>query len=145
MTSAPGPPAAPAPGGRARASALGDRRGLTTAGAVLVVLLASAPGLVYDLLRGPELSLVFAACFVAGAALAALLVNVRHLLAAVVIIPLIYVVLAVAASLARSGAGLSQQAVALVNAVFVSAPVLVAATLAAALVSGLRALGNRRG
>ncbi len=139
--------AGPAHGHPARATVLGGRRGLTTAGAALLVLLVGGGGGVVDLLTGNGLRTVFAASFVAVAALSALLIERHRLLSSVVLVPLVYVLLALAADIAGSGSlgGLSQQAVALLDAVVLGAPVLLAATGAAAVIALLRAVGSRRG
>ena len=123
---------------------LGGRSGLSTTGAVLLVLLLGGAGAAYDVLRGGDLGLAFAVCFVGAAVLSALLVDRRHLLAAVVLVPLTYLLLAVAAGSGGPVSGvLSKQAVGLLNALILGAPVLVGATAAAAAVCGLRALGQR--
>jgi len=133
-------------GRRARGALLGGRGGLSTTGAVVLVLLVGGAGAAYDGLRGADLGLVFAVCFVLVSAVSALLVDRRHLLAAVVLVPLTYLVLAVAAGSGGGVSGvLSKQAVGLLNALVLGAPVLVGATSAAAVVCGLRALGRRSG
>ena len=131
----------------ARGALLGDRRGLSVTGAVVLVLLLGGAGAAYDIVLGSGLGLGFAVGFIAGCALAALLVRREALMAAVVLPPLVYVVLAVAGN-AADGAGaasgfLSDQALALLDAVVLGAPVLVGGTLAAAVLAGLRALVGR--
>lgn len=137
--------AAPPAGTRA---ALGDRRGLTALGGSLVALAAGLGGLGYDLASGNGLRVAFAVAFLAGCVLAALLVHREDLFAVVVMPPLAYLVLSVtAAVLQRAGSGslLTQQAIGVVNAVVLGAPVLLSATAAAALVALARAvLGRRR-
>ena len=131
----------------ARGALLGDRRGLSVTGAVVQVLLLGGAGAAYDVVLGSGLELGFAVGFIAGCALAARLVRREALMAVVVLPPLVYVVLAVAGN-AADGAGaasgfLSDQALALRDAVVLGAPVLVGGTLAAAVLAGLRALAGR--
>ena len=149
MTSPSESAAGPVFGRPARGALLGGRQGLSTTGATLLILLIGGAGSAYDVLRGGDPGLVFAICFVAASALSGLLVDRRHLLAAVVLVPLTYLLLAVAAGIAGNGGAvsgvLSKQAVGLLNALVLGAPVLVGATAAAAVVCGLRALGGRQG
>jgi len=131
----------------ARGALLGDRRGLSITGAVVLVVLLGGSGAAYDVVRGSGLGLGFAVGFVAGCALSGLLIHREDLTAAVVLPPLVYVVLAVAGSAADRGSGaggfLSDQALALLDAVVLGAPVLVGGTLAAAALAGLRAVAGR--
>lgn len=131
----------------ARAALLGGRSGLTTAGATVLVLLVGGVGGAVDLMTGNGLRTVFAATFVAVAALSALVIERHRLLSSVVLVPLVYVVLALVADVVGSGGpgGASQQAVALLDAVVLGAPVLLAATGAAAVLALLRAVGSRKG
>lgn len=131
---------------RGHGAPVADRRGLTAAGAVGLALLLGLAGGAYDVLTGPGLRTVFAVCFVAGCALAALLVHREDLKAAVVMPPLVYVVLALvggAVERTASGSFLTQQALELVNALVVGAPVLLTATGAALLVALVRGLSGR--
>ena len=127
-----------------RGPVLGDRRGLTTAGAVLVVLLVGSAGALADVLTGNGLRELFAVGFVTGCVVAAMTVHREDLFASVVLPPLVYVVLVLAFGLldrtATSGSFLSAQAIVLLNGLVLGAPVLGAATLAAAVVATLRAL-----
>ena len=131
----------------ARGALLGDRRGLSVTGAVVLVLLLGGAGAAYDVVLGSGLGLVFGICFVVGCALAALLVHRTDLKAAVVLPPLVYVVLAVAGNAADgasdTGGFLADQALALLNAVVLGAPTLVGGTLAAAVLAALRGLVGR--
>lgn len=126
---------------------LGGRSGLTTTGATLLVLLVGGVGGVVDLLTGNGLRTIFATGFVAVSALSALLIERHRLLSSVVLVPLVYVLLALAADIAGTGSlgGVVQQAVALLDAVVLGAPVLLAATGAAGVIALLRAVGSRRG
>jgi hypothetical protein len=126
---------------------LADRRGLSAAGGVVLSVLLGVGGAAYDVLTGSGLRFGFAAGFVAGCVLTALLVHREDLGAAVVMPPLVYVALSLGigavARTAASGSLLLQQALELVNAVVLGAPVLLLGTGAAALVSGARWLGSR--
>ena len=126
---------------------LADRRGLTAAGGVVLSLLVGVAGAAFDVLTGSGLRTGFAIGFVAGCVLTALTVHREDLRAAVVMPPLIYVTLSVViGALARTqntGSFVLQQAIELVNAVVLGAPVLLLGTAAAALLAGLRWLGAR--
>ncbi len=142
MTGTGGRTGQPLPAG----ASVGDRRGLTATGAVALALLLGLLGGAFDVVTGPGLREVFAVSFVAGCGLAALTVHREDLLAAVVMPPLVYVVLVLLGGViertASSGSFLVQQAIELVNALVVGAPVLLAATGLAVLVALVR---RRRG
>lgn len=127
---------------------VGDRRGLTGTGAVAVALLLGLAGGAFDVLTGSGLREVFAVSFVLGCLVAALTVHREDLVAAVVMPPLVFVVLAIVAGAVEptmgNGSFLTQQAIELANALVLGAPVLVAATALALLVALLRYFGGRR-
>lgn len=122
---------------------VGDRRGLTAAGAVALALALGLLGAVIDVSTGSGLRSTFAFFFVVGSALAALLAHREDLKATVVMPPLTYCVLAVIGSAigksASSGSFLKAQAVELVSSLTTGAPVLYAATGSALLVALARA------
>lgn len=126
---------------------VGDRRGLTATGAVAVALLLGLAGGAVDLLTGPGLREVFAVSFVTGCVLAALTVHREDLVAAVVMPPLVYVVLALVAGVvertAASGSFVMQQVIQLANALILGAPVLMVATGLALVVALVRYFGGR--
>lgn len=126
---------------------VGDRRGLTALGAVALALSLGLLGGLYDVLTGPGLRAVFAACFVLGCGLAALTVHREDLRAAVIMPPLVYLVLALAGGAVERTAGpgsfVTRQALELVNALVVNAPVLLSATALALLVAVVRAVTGR--
>src|SRR6185369_4352871 len=72
------------------AHVVADRRGLTAAGAVAIALVLGVVGATIDVKTGHGLRTVFAVCFVAGSALAAILVHREDIRAAVVIPPFTY-------------------------------------------------------
>jgi hypothetical protein len=127
---------------------LHDRRGLTAAGAVAMALALGIAGGLVDVLTGPGLRSVFAVCFVAGCGLAALLVHREDLVAAVVIPPLVYCVLAVLAGSVEAVLGdqsvLTRQAIELTDALILGAPVLLTATGLALVVAVVRWATGRR-
>jgi len=141
MSGAEGRPGHPLP-----AASVGDRRGLTASGAVALALVLGVLGGAVDVLTGPGLREVFAISFVVGCVLAAVTVHREDLLAAVVMPPLVYVVLVLLGGAvertASSGSFVVQQAVELVNALVLGAPVLLLATGLALLVAVVR---RRRG
>ena len=141
--------APPPPSGHSSSGvSVGDRRGLTATGAVALALLLGLIGGAVDVLTGPGLREVFAVSFVTGSVLAALTVHREDLVAAVVMPPLVYVVLAFIAGVVErtSGGGsfLTQQALQLANALVLGAPVLMIATLAALVVAVVRRVSGRR-
>jgi hypothetical protein len=149
-TEPPGSEHEPAPGHHLPAGAhVGDRRGLTAMGAVVLAVALGLAGGSYDVLTGSGLRDVFAVCFVAGCAAAAASVHREDLRAAVVMPPLVYVALAlVAGAVDRAGASesfVTQQALELANALVLGAPVLLAATGAALVVAVWRAVRRRAG
>src|SRR4051812_19357829 len=125
-----------------------DRRGLTAVGAVAVALLLGAAGGLIDVLTGPGLRTVFAVCFIAGCAIAACTVHREDLVAAVVMPPLVYVVLALLAGAFSQtvavGSMLTRQALELTSALVLGAPVLLTATGLAFLIAVARGIAGRR-
>lgn len=144
--SMPNPRPAPSRGRRSPLAFLGDSRGLTAAGAAVLALGAGAAGGLVDVATGEGLRAVFAVAFVLGCALAAYKVHREDLLAAVVIPPLAYVALAVAANLTTrttlGGSFLKQQALELMTDLVTKAPALLVATGLAALIAVARRLAR---
>ena len=105
-----------------------------------------AIGAVLDVLTGPGLRTVFAVCFVASCALAALTVHREDLKAVVVMPPLVYAVVAVGAGAAEGVGGssfLRGQALELANSIVLGAPVLVLGFLVTLGLAALRIMGSR--
>lgn len=125
-----------------------DRRGLTAAGAVGVALVLGATGAFIDVLSGPGLRTVFAVFFIAGCAIAAFTVHREDLVAAVVMPPLVYVVLALLAGAfgqtVAVGSMLTRQALELTDALILGAPVLLTATGLAFVIAVVRGVAGRR-
>lgn len=117
-------------------------------GAVTLALAFGAGGGLIDVLTGPGLRTVFAVCFIAGCALAALTVHREDLVAAVVMPPLVYVVLAaVAGAFSQTiavGSMLTRQVLELTTSLILGAPVLLAATGAAFVIALGRGVAGRR-
>src|SRR5436190_10491637 len=137
------PPRPPATPTRAP---LGDQRGLTATGATLLVLLLSGLGAGVDVVTGTGLRTVFAVAFVVAAALSAATVHHEDLFASVVLVPLVFAVVGGVAGIAE-GSNLhpaSKLVLAVVNVMVTAAPALMMATLAAAVIAGLRAYAARR-
>ena len=130
------------------AVSVGDRRGLTATGAVTIALVLGLAGGAYDVLTGSGLRTVFAVAFVVGCALAALTVHHEDLLAAVIMPPLVYLVLAfvggVVEQTGQTGSFLAQQSLEMANSLILDAPVLLTATGLALVIAGARALMARR-
>lgn len=127
---------------------VGDRRGLTAMGAVTIGLAIGFVGAVIDVETGRGLRTVFAVCFIAGSALAALLAHREDLKATVIMPPLTYCVLAlVGAAISRTasaGGFLKQSALELVSSLIQGAPVLYAATGLALVIALVRLRSARR-
>lgn len=125
-----------------------DRRGLTATGAVAVALLLGGVGGFIDVMTGPGLRTVFALFFIAGCAFAALKVHREDLLAAIVMPPLIYVVLALLAGAfaktTAAGSVLTRQALELATSLVLGAPVLLTATALAFVIAAYRGIRERR-
>jgi hypothetical protein len=138
------PPAAP----HEHALHVVDRRGLTAVGAVTVALLLGAVGGFIDVMTGPGLRTVFAICFIAGCAFAALKVHREDLIATVVMPPLVYVALALLAGAfsktAAVGGVLTRQALELATSLVLGAPVLLTATGLAFAIAVVRGIAGRR-
>lgn len=119
-----------------------DKRGLTATGAVTIALSLGCVGALIDVNTGRGLRLVFAACFIAGSGLAALLVHREDLKASVIMPPLIYCVLAlIGAGLGHTeaaGSFVKTQGLELVSALILGAPVLYTATLLALIIAAVR-------
>lgn len=131
----PGSAAVPSrqPGGQL-GGRLGDGRGLTGTGAVLVALAVGLAGVGVDVVSGAGLRTVFAVCFVLGCVIAAAVVHHEDLMAAAMMPPLLFVVLAAAASVIDasgvSGSWLSRRLLDVVTTMVTQAPVLLFATVA---------------
>jgi cation transporter-like permease len=142
--------AMPAPD-RAESAAHGvhvaDRRGLTALGAVTLALVLGAAGGFIDVMTGPGLRTVFAICFIAGCALAALKVHREDLVAAVVMPPLVYAVIALLAGAfsqtAAVGGWATRQALELATSLVLGAPVLLTATGLAFVIAVVRGIAGR--
>lgn len=133
---------------RPAGASVGDRRGLTAAGAAGLALLIGLLGAGVDIATGSGLREAFAIAFVSGSLIAAGTVHREDLVASVVMPPLVFVVLVLVAGAVEgsgaSGSLVMRQAVELVNALVLSAPVLMAGTLAALVVAvARRTLGRR--
>jgi hypothetical protein len=130
------------------AHVVADRRGLTAPGAVAIALALGIVGAAIDVKTGHGLRTVFAVCFVAGSALAAVLVHREDLRAAVVIPPFTYCALAVIGGFLGStkvaGSFVTKEGVALLDALVLRAPVLFVATGAALVIALVRKVREPR-
>lgn len=124
-----------------------DQRGLTAVGAVTLALVLAAVGGLADVLTGQGLRTGFALCFIAGCSLAALKVHREDLVAAVVMPPLVYVVIALLAGVfsatAAVGGWATRQALELATSLVMGAPVLLTATGVAFLIAVVRGIAGR--
>jgi hypothetical protein len=122
---------------------VGDRRGLTATGAVAIALALGFVGAFIDVSTGRGLRTVFAVCFIVGSALAALLAHREDLKATVIMPPLTYCFLALAGTAIGqtgvAGSFVKRQALELVSALVLGAPVLYTATALAAVIAIVRA------
>ena len=127
---------------------VGDRRGLTATGAVALALALGFVGAAIDVNTGRGLRTVFALCFVLGTALAAMLVHREDLKATVVMPPLVYCVLALLGAAIghtrAAGSFVKAEALELVSALILGAPVLYAATALALFIALGRAFRSAR-
>ena len=126
---------------------IADGRGLTSAGAAVSMLAFGAAGGIFDVLAGRGLRLVFAVFFVLGCAFAALAVHRESLRPVIVMPPLVYALLALLASAVEGWGGgsfLKGQALELLNALVLGAPVLVIGFVTVLVLALLRGAARRR-
>lgn len=129
------------------AARVADGRGLTAAGAATVMITFGLVGGAVDVVSGPGLRLVFALCFVLGCAAAVLAVHREDLRSVIVMPPLVYALLAVLASAFEGWGGgsfLKGQALELLNALVLGAPVLVIGFVTVLVLALLRGAARRR-
>lgn len=145
----------PAPASRAVSvsEVYGSGSGLTAGGATLLMLILCALGAAADLLLWGDLRWGFGGCFLLGCVWSALRLRRRDLAAAVIAPPLVYAVTLLAAAVVSrawpgggtggaggAGAGLQRNALELVTALALGAPVLLTGTGLAAVIAGTRRL-----
>lgn len=113
---------------------LGNGRGLTTAGAVLLASCLGLAGVALDVATGTGLRMAFALCFVLGCVLAAAVVHHEDLMAALLMPPLLFVVLAAVGSVLDGGGAVgswfTRRTLDVVTAMVTDAPVLFVAMAA---------------
>lgn len=121
---------------------LGDGRGLTVAGAVLLAFLLGLAGLALDVETGTGLRTAFAVAFVLGCVLAAALVHHEDLMAALLMPPLLFVALAAVGSVLDGGAAVgswfTRRTLDVVTAMVTDAPILFVAMAAVLAVTVVR-------
>ncbi len=115
---------------------LGDRRGLTAAGCLVLLFVAGFVGALLDLLAGHQLWLFFGVCFIGAAALSTVRCHAEDLAATIVLPPLVYFAIAFIFTVInpRSGThsgGSRQFAIDLGGELVFSAPILLIATIVA--------------
>src|SRR4051794_12630144 len=140
-TIVPSGPSSPAP-----RAPLGDQRGLTTAGATLLVLVLGGLGAGVDVATGTGLRTVFAVAFTVAAALAALTVHQEDLVSSVVLVPLCFALIGGVAGIIEGAdlQTLSKIVLGIANVMVTAAPALIMATVAAAVIAGIRGYAARR-
>jgi hypothetical protein len=124
----------------------GDQRGLTAAGATLLVLALSGLGAGVDVATGTGLRTVFAVAFCVAAALAALTVHHEDLVASVVLVPLCFALIGGVAGIVEGAdlKTLSKIVLGIANVMVTAAPALIMATVAAAVIAGIRGYAARK-
>lgn len=138
-----------APSGAHQAPApLGDRRGLTASGALLLQLLLTAVGALLDAIVGQrQLWLLFTIGFVLSAGLTAQRVHREDLGTSVLLPPIVYAVIVTLVVLVaphRGSSGFRQHALDATSAMILHAPILLGGTLLAAVVALRRGALYRR-
>jgi hypothetical protein len=128
------------PSTRRSGGPLGDGRGLTAAGGAVLLTAAAALGVVIDLASGSGLRAAFAVLFVGSSFLVAARVHREDLLAAIVMPPLVYAVMAVIAAYAQPPGGgiehgLRQRAIDIGTTLVLTAPVLLVGTALAVFIA----------
>lgn len=122
---------------------LGDRRGLTPAGALVLLLGLGLLGAVLDRVLGRDLWVCFSVAFVAAVLLTSARIHLEDLVASVVLVPIAYGAVGFGTSLVAqlgSGSPLKQHLVTAAGVLVFGAPVLVVSVLVAAMI----ALGRAR-
>jgi hypothetical protein len=112
----------------------------------VLVLVLGGLGAGVDVATGTGLRTVFAVAFAVAAALAAATVHHEDLVASVVLVPLTFALIAGVSGVAE-GSGLhplSKIVLAVGNVMVTSAPALIIATLAAAVIAAVRGYASRR-
>lgn len=120
------------------AGPLGDSRGLTAAGAFVLLVLAGGFGAALDRMLGHNLWVMFSVLFAAAVLLNGARIHLEDLAASIVMVPLAYAVVGAASSFVGNldvGLALKQQAIGAAGVLVFSAPVLVLAVLLAALLA----------
>jgi hypothetical protein len=136
------PPVAPRPH---RPAPLGDQRGLTAAGAAILIVVLATIGLIVDAGRQSHLGIAFTLTLCVAGALAASTVHREDLLASVVMVPLIYLPLAIIGSSFDSTLDNSRM-INVAETITEQAPTLIFAVLVTGIIAGLRAFfGRERG
>lgn len=126
---------------------IGNERGLTALLATLLAAGVSIVGLVIDAATGKALGTIFDICFVLGCAAALCVVRRQHLRMAITLPPLLYCLLALvggAFGSSQNALSLRSQALAVLSALVVGAPVLFLATGLTIVIGVARALAGRR-
>jgi hypothetical protein len=121
---------------------LGDRRGLTAAGAFVLLLVFGLAGGGLDHLFGHGLWMFFSIGFVAAVLVNAVRVHLEDLAASIVMVPISYAVVGFAISLPGTlgfGSGLKREITTAAGVLVYGAPILLLALLAAVLIAGGRA------
>lgn len=140
----------PAPQPLGPGGPLGDTRGLTAAGAAVIISAAGLAGTLFDLATGSGLRWIFALLFVGGCWLAAARVHREDLLAVMIMPPLAYFVFAVIGAVAQppggaTGApGMKGNVMDLGTSLVLTAPTLVVATAVTAWVAIRRGRSYQR-
>jgi hypothetical protein len=120
---------------------LGDHRGLTGAGALVLLLAFGILGAVLDRLLGHELWVMFSVCFLAAVLINALRIHLEDLAASIVLVPLAYAAVGGLISLAAgvgSGEALKQQVARAAGVLVFGAPILLLAVIVAAAIATAR-------
>lgn len=119
---------------------MGDRRGLTAAGALVLLLAFGGVGAGLDRLLGHGLWLFFSVGFVAAVLLNAVRIHLEDLGASIVLVPISYAVIGTASSLfAGAGPGLKQYAVSAAGVLVFGTPILLLSVAIALVIAGGRA------
>jgi hypothetical protein len=122
-------------------------RGASGPAAVVMTLALGLCGGLFDVFTGPGLRLVFAACFVTGCVLSALLVRRRDLGTAAVMPPLVYVgvalVIGAVHGTSSNGSFVVRHGLELFTQLVLGAPALLLATALSLAITLVRGLGRR--
>jgi hypothetical protein len=121
---------------------LGDRRGLTAAGALVLLIVLGGIGALVDRALGHGLWIFFSVGFVAAVLLSSLRIHLEDLFASIVMVPLAYGAIGIGSGLIEelgSSSGLRQEATSAAGVLVFGTPILLLSIAVAVVIAAARA------